>query len=107
MQIKLLDSCEVDSVQRSERSVLSANLYTAFAEQGVGCPGLLLCHSAIHSRRLLGPDLIGTSPCVAFVTLILFWPSENWAGRDTDEDITICEDELNEEERGAKTMVSV
>jgi hypothetical protein len=39
---------------------------------------------------------------------MLFWLSEiNCAGKDIDEDVTVCADELKEEERGAKTMVSV
>ena len=43
---------------------------------------------------------------VAFVT-VLFWLSENWAGKDTDEDTATWEDGLNEDESGAKTIMSV
>jgi len=75
------------------------------AEQGIGRPGLLVCQSAIQLRRLIGPDFVVMS-FVAFVT-VLFWLSENWAGKDTDDDTAASEDGLNEDERGAKTMVSV
>lgn len=92
-------------------NVLSASLYTAFAEHGVGRPGLLFCHSAIQSRRDAGPNLDATSACcVARVTPKLFWLSDGcWGGEDIEvEDTTaFCDDTLNEDERGAKMMMSV
>jgi hypothetical protein len=92
----------------SESSALSASLYTAFAEHGVGRPGLLPCHSVIQSRRETGPDFADTSPgWVALVTPKLFWLSDG-SCEGVEGTVTFCDDgALKEEERGAKIMMSV
>lgn len=41
-------------------NLLSASRYTAFAEQGVGLPGLFVCHSLIQSLLDLGPVTVTT-----------------------------------------------
>lgn len=90
----------------SFRNLLSASRYTAFAEQGVGLPGLFICHSWIQSLLDLGPVTVITGSRAWGARGLMFWLSmgkpggvelgcEGWAGA------------MNDEDSGAKTTLSV
>ena len=87
----------------NESNSRSATRYIAFAEQGAGLPGLLSIHSLIHSAR----DKAGSGIDTRLDPRVWFEHSED-EGRLSAGELLKPEDAVKkEEERGAKTTLSV